>query len=191
VRPINPVLIPSPYDVSQCAAIAAADTVTKLTSSGIEDFSQGPIGHPGCAGYVVDFQLDKGSVNPTSPEIQFDGIDSVRETITGNYTYYVMNISKDDCAKYKHFVYAYRRRAGEKAFSEFGGGGFVTSWDTGGLDGKGLGGPICRVKPDASFKPIAKVQPPTALGAVDTYRIVLVVAKAPGQLRIQALHVKT
>ena len=173
-----------------CSTLATADRTDKLTSSGVELWSATPIGHPNCAAWVADFQLDKGSVNANSPLVQFDGRETTRETYTGNYTYYVKGLTQSQCTAYKKTIFAYRKKAGETAFSTIGGGHLVTSWDTGGLDGKGLGGPLCRLKPDASFKHIDNVTPPTATGAVDTYRIVLAILNPPGQVAIAANRVK-
>jgi hypothetical protein len=177
-------------DFSGCASMATPDRTQKLIGGyGDEIFSQTPMGqgHPTCTGFVADFTLDKGTVNPTHPQVQFDGWEPNRVTQTNDFTYYVMKLTKAQCVSYKQFLYAYRKKGGENAFSPFGGGGMVTSWDLGGLDGKGLGGPLCRVKPDASFKKIPIVTPPTG-NEVDVYRLVLHITNPQGQLVIGATH---
>jgi hypothetical protein len=176
-------------DTSACLTVAP-DRTDHVINGGVELFNTSPIGHPGCAAFVADFTLDKASVNtgPSGNTVVFDGRDSVRETVTGNHTYYVMHITKEQCSAYKHWIWAYRKRQGETAFSAFGGGGMTPSWDTGGLDGKGLGGPICRLKPNATFSPIANVVPPAT--GVDTYRVVLAIPNPPGQVLISALRTK-
>jgi hypothetical protein len=190
---LNPGIVAAlgaPPDVSACASLATADRVDHVIDGGIYLFSQGAIGHPGCAGFVADFTLDKASINPKASiqALTFDGRDNVRETFTGNHTYYVMHITKEQCSSYKHWIWAYRKKSGEKEFTPFGGGGMTPTFDTGGLDGKGLGGPICRLKPDAAFKPIESALPPTAAGVADVYRMVLVVPNPPGQLILSATH---
>jgi hypothetical protein len=177
-------------DFSGCPTLATADRSDRLIGGyGSEIFSQTPMGqgHPTCAGFVTDFTLDKSTVNVKHPEVQFDGWENMRVTATNNFTYYVMKLTKEQCSSYRQFLYAYRKKTGESAFSSFGGGGMVTSWDVGGLDGKGLGGPLCRVKPDANFKRYSSVLPPTG-SEVDVYRIVLYVTNPQGQLIISATH---
>jgi hypothetical protein len=201
-RPIvNPqVLTLAGPDFSGCPTLPTADRTEKF-ASGV--FSQTPMGqgHPTCNAFVTDFLIDKSWVNANNPLVAFDGWDSVREDQTpsaiplnathGPYTYWVKQpITKAECEGYKQYLHVFHKKSGESTFSSIGGGGMVATWDPGGMDGKGLGGPLCRLKGDASFKAPPKVLPPTGT-EVDTYRVVLYVTKPGGQLIISSARVKS
>jgi hypothetical protein len=188
-------------DFSGCPSLATPDRSEKFLA---EVFSQTPMGqgHPTCMGFVTDFLLDKSLVNATHPLIAFDGWDSVREdqtpspmplnAVSGPYTYWVKQpITKAECAAYKHYLHVFRKKAGEKEFTPIGGGLMISTWDPGGMDGKGLGGPLCRLRGDANFKKPPSVLPPTGANEVDTYRTVLNVTKPGGQLVISAFRAKS
>ena len=186
--PKNPMPIARPQPppvtlLAQNCGIVKADQTT--TNVGIEMFNIAPYGQqPGCSAFVVDFQVSHASsIVPAgaSGNIIFGGRDSTREVFISNETY-ASTVTKAVCATYQHNIKVYKKGAGESAFTQIGGGELKPSWDE-----KGYGaGPTCMLNPGPGYKSIPVITPPTT--GVDTYRVAISVAGAPGQVIASATH---
>jgi hypothetical protein len=195
VHPINPAQMHEVTAVADTVAACAnvpPNITWKLTNSGIENFSQGAIGNGDCHAFITDYTMDKDSAkvpagSGLNPGYLFDGRDTVREIAPGSggqsfQQEYFARVTEPQCMSWRHTLHLYLKKQGETTFTHLAGGTLTPKWNA-----QGVGfGPVCVLNPGANFKPMPILVPPAT--GVDTVRVTIEVAGAPGQLASLAGH---